>query len=321
VYEDGKGWVDTDGDVLEAEPESRRRKRRGPSPLAQDVEQVEMQSVPEASIEAAASEASSQDMYANQNLWSVGEKDMNEPKHENADVEMDANEDNNDYDEDEDDDDDDNDADTVERGSRPDTVANTDNIMTESTPEPSALATPKEVHPLEALYKRPASKQESASKLKPSPINTTFSFFNPDDAAEEEDDQVPGLPPQTPHTKQDMEWRSMRSAAPTPDTAAIGRKFSFPFAQGGGLGEDDDEDEDDESSEEEVDVVESAQAEGGVVAALKQTPVSEEKEESEYRKWFFDHRGDLNRGWKKRRREERKQKRQRENRRLSRRIV
>ena len=45
------------------------------------------------------------------------------------------------------------------------------------------------------------------------------------------------------------------------------------------------------------------------------------REESEFRKWFYENRGDLNRAWKKRRREEKKILRQRENRRLSRRIA
>ena len=36
----------------------------------------------------------------------------------------------------------------------------------------------------------------------------------------------------TPFTQRDLEWRGLRSAAPTPDTAAIGRRFSFDWRKG-----------------------------------------------------------------------------------------
>ena len=45
------------------------------------------------------------------------------------------------------------------------------------------------------------------------------------------------------------------------------------------------------------------------------------KEESTFRKWFYEHRGDNNRAWKKKRREAKKVQRQRENRRATRRVV
>jgi hypothetical protein len=167
----------------------------------------------------------------------------------------------------------------------------------------------KEVHPLEALFKRPTSSSSTSAKTRPKPINTSFSFF--DAAAGEEDTEMGGaVPPKTPNTKRDLEWRSIRSAAPTPDTAAIGRKFSFPFATGGD--EDDEDDEDDDAEMEDGD-----QAEAGA----SQAPGEGQGEESAFRKWFYEHRGDFNRGWKKRRREEKKAKRQRENRRLSRRMA
>ena len=38
-----------------------------------------------------------------------------------------------------------------------------------------------------------------------------------------------------------------------------------------------------------------------------------EKEESEFSKWFWEHRGETNRAWKRRKREAAKEKRQKEN--------
>ncbi|KAF7188743.1 hypothetical protein HII31_09995 [Pseudocercospora fuligena] len=175
-------------------------------------------------------------------------------------------------------------------------------VSNKNTPAPDAtsgaeasqpVGEPKEVHPLEALFKRPSQDTE---KPKPAPIDTSFSFFNPDD--NEEDVAVEIKVPQTPRTKEELEWRSIRSAAPTPDTAALGKSFDFSFTE--------DQDEDMR------DVPESP------VRAKTNDKAEGEKEESEFRKWFYENRGDLNRAWKKRRREERKVGRQRENRRLRR---
>jgi len=44
---------------------------------------------------------------------------------------------------------------------------------------------------------------------------------------------------------------------------------------------------------------------------------TEEKPESEFRKWFWENRGDLNRAWKKRRRDALKTKRHTENRKMT----
>ncbi|KAF2769571.1 hypothetical protein EJ03DRAFT_327176 [Teratosphaeria nubilosa] len=263
TFEEGKGWLDEEGNVIEAAPVVKRPKR------AKAVENV-VDSAVEAAEESSSEESSV-----------LSESSAVSSDEEESDAEPPA-------------------APVAEI----------------STPPPGFLSQPgdnpsqaKDVHPLEALFKRPAHKNnpDPASKPKPQPINTSFTFFNSGAADEDLNlDLNPGsstLPPQTPHTKQDLEFRSVRSAAPTPDTAAVGRKFSFPFAGGGGL--------DDEGGEGEEVEVEERDAEGGAVR----------EEESEFRKWFFEHRGDLNRGWKRRRREERKVRRQRENRRLGRRVV
>ncbi|KAK3686863.1 hypothetical protein LTR37_019415 [Vermiconidia calcicola] len=171
----------------------------------------------------------------------------------------------------------------------------------------------KEVHPLEALFKRPATSSSDSAKPRPQPIDTSFNFFNADTADDiENGDDMGGVkPPQTPHTKRDLEWRSIRSAAPTPDTAAIGRKSSFPFAEG--IAEHEAEDHDEAEDGQDAEMKDSRQVHEGA----EKLSGEGRGEESAFRKWFYDNRGDLNRGWKKRRREERKSKRQRENRRLS----
>ena len=139
--------------------------------------------------------------------------------------------------------------------------------------------------------------------------------------------------PVTPYTQRDLEWRGLRSAAPTPDTAAIGRRFSFPWRNGS------QEANDDEDGDVEVDqqlnsntianassahlpgVTEEDENEGeedvvaGVEQAGENADEEEEKPESEFRKWFWENQGNLGRAWKKRRRDAMKSKRSTENKR------
>ena len=168
---------------------------------------------------------------------------------------------------------------------------------------------------MEALYKRaPSTTAEDGSKHSLAPIKTSFSFFNPEDVDEEEDElaSVPTHLPQTPHTKQDLEWRALRSAAPTPDTAGPGKRFRFAMD---GAGHNDEEESDDDIDDEMLDNT------TGTIGGARTTADGEVKEESEFRKWFYEHRGENNRAWKKKRKEAKKQQRQRENRRLSRKVV
>jgi hypothetical protein len=119
--------------------------------------------------------------------------------------------------------------------------------------------------------------------------------------------------PSTPYTR----TRDIRSAAPTPDTAAIGRKFSFSFAGGGHNNFSHDEDIQ-EGYEDEDDQWQNANMEP---LGVKEVKEGEPEEETEFAKWFWENRGDSNRAWKKRRRDVMKVKRQRENRRVSRHVV
>lgn len=243
AYEDGKGWVDESGAVVEAERPSKKPRRR----RQQEEQQVEDSQMAEA------------DDQAEERAEPVTELDATSTA-------------------------------TAEPVAEETEAAHDTPVETEAE---------KEVHPLEALFKRPVTSPTDSTKPKPKPIDTSFSFF--DATAAEEDDTVgTDMPPQTPHTRRDLEWRSIRSAAPTPDTAAIGRKFSFPFAP-----EADDE-------EEEMDGAPDAEMEDAEEGARDEAQTNGQGREGEsaFRKWFYDNRGDFNRGWKRRRREEKKQKRQ-----------
>ncbi|KAK3401769.1 hypothetical protein B0T20DRAFT_402556 [Sordaria brevicollis] len=168
-------------------------------------------------------------------------------------------------------------------------------------PPATPVITKTEVHPLEALYKKPKDGAEEAAQPA-----TGFSFFggNNDDIEEEEEEvstRTTLQVPLTPYTEKDFESRGLRSAAPTPDTAHPSRRFK-PW-------EDDNEENDQEGDEDEemVDGVAAGGAEDG-------TGGNGAEATSDFQKWFWEHRGDLNRSWKKRRKLVGKEKRYRENR-------
>ncbi|CAL5868672.1 uncharacterized protein PFLUO_LOCUS2899 [Penicillium psychrofluorescens] len=157
-------------------------------------------------------------------------------------------------------------------------------------PTHEVVTSAKEVHPLEALFKRPGP---VAADVPAAPdANAGFSFFGNDDIeSEEEEPRIPE--PQTPFTKMDLQERGLRSAAPTPDTAMLSRRMKW-----NDFDEMEDEDEDD----------------------VNNTPVAKTRnfeapqEDTEFVKWFWEHRGENNRAWKKRRRDAGKEQRQRDNR-------
>lgn len=170
-------------------------------------------------------------------------------------------------------------------GGHPDANVNGNEFSPETT-EKSPLP---EVHPLEALFKRPAP---DSTESKPQPeTNAQFSFFGQDDIESEEEAEESAAP-QTPFTKNDLQNRGLRSAAPTPDTALFNRAVSWNMDQAEPMGVEED--------------------------PYTTTPVPKagtgSTEESDFTKWFWENRGDNNRAWKKRRRDAAKEQRQRENR-------
>jgi hypothetical protein len=140
------------------------------------------------------------------------------------------------------------------------------------------------VHPLEALYKRKSDEQPKAGP--------SFSFFG-DNEEEDIGAETHLQVPLTPFTQRDFEYRGIRSAAPTPDTAHPNKRFVWP------TNNDDDEEDEEEAS-----------------SPIRE-PKGKEKEaepESDFQKWFWENRGNVNRAWKKRRKVVAKEQRQRENR-------
>ena len=164
---------------------------------------------------------------------------------------------------------------------------------------PTSVPSTDEVHPLEALFKRPNTAASRTPRRPDLEVSTSFSFVDQDG----EDSGNPTLAvPQTPFTQQDIRQRRQRSAAPTPDTAAPGKTFGDIW-----------EGTSDVSADEE-------EAGPSAVSRSKDksaTPdINEEKPESDFSKWFWEHRGENNRAWKRRRREAAKEKRQKENKEL-----
>ncbi|CAN8098120.1 unnamed protein product [Discula destructiva] len=183
-----------------------------------------------------------------------------------------------------------------------------------ATPSPAA----SKVHPLEALYKlQLPGKVEKSVHNQTSADSTPFTFGGglgddlEDDEVQDgeepvrnEDSQGPQIP-MTPYSKQDLEWRSTRSAAPTPDTAHPSRASRF-WSLGG---EDDLEDVQEDEDED---------GEDGPVRRKEDIGVEEADEDAidpntDFPKWFWKNRGNLDRSWRKRRREAAKAKRYREN--------
>ena len=161
--------------------------------------------------------------------------------------------------------------------------------------QPTSAPATKEVHPLETLFKRPNNAASHTPKKPNLEVSTSFSFFEPD---VNEGESQNHLMPQTPFTQQDIRQRRQRSAAPTPDTAAPGKTFGDMWAGTSDVSEaDEDDDEED--------------AVAGQTEAS--TGLKDEKPESEFSKWFWEHRGETNRAWKRRRREAAKEKRQKDN--------
>jgi hypothetical protein len=181
---------------------------------------------------------------------------------------------------------------TEDSGSGSGSDSDSDAEMADEPAKEAEEPSKQEVHPLEALFKRPAP--ESTEKIAAPAPTTGFSFFGGGDIESEDEPQsAEPQTPFTPFTKKDLQIRGLRSAAPTPDTTMVNRRMNWTEAN------------DLEHDEEELAI---------------DTPVSKPREkegpkdETEFAKWFWENRGENNRAWKKRRRDAAKEQRQRENR-------
>ncbi|KAF9767520.1 hypothetical protein IL306_015314 [Fusarium sp. DS 682] len=178
--------------------------------------------------------------------------------------------------------------------------SNSSRSLSIKIPPPATPST--KVHPLEALYKR-AKPDETTTGAPAKKEAEPFSFFGgaDNDDIEDEEDQDPANQtiatpaPMTPFSRQDFEWRNVRSAAPTPDTAHPSRMRNFwP--------------EDEEEGEEDLDMADHGYDEDG-----DDKDTSAPQSSSDFQAWFWDNRRDLNRSWMKRRKTAAKEKRHREN--------
>ena len=186
---------------------------------------------------------------------------------------------------------------------------NEDNIPTLTV---SSTEASSEVHPLEALFKRPKTNSSDSFRKPQLEVKTSFSFFDSEDKSS---DYPHRLMPQTPFTQRDLQHRSIRSAAPTPDTAAPGKSgFGNLWGREGT-----------EDTEDDDEVMSGDGAEEKTPLANKKSSANETTDEkppeSDFAKWFWEHRGETNRAWKKRMREAKKGKRQKENKRRTRSAV
>lgn len=185
---------------------------------------------------------------------------------------------------------------------------------------PPATPGKPEVHPLEALYKRNKQTDGAAVAEDAAPEAQPFSFFDSGDVEEEDKAGASSQVPMTPFSRMDYENRGIRSAAPTPDTAHPSRAIkAWPFGTGDIEEEEEDEDED-ESEEDQAGPADTEMREDDEEADVREGSVvggaagGTDESASDFQKYFWEHRGDLNRSWKKRRKTAAKDKRYRENR-------
>lgn len=284
-FVEDKGWVDAEGNVVEtvkapAKPVVKRKKKtKAEAP----------QSSPPASPEKSPSEDSDDTSSSGS---SSEDDDESESSDEASSVSLPSS--------------------TAPQQAAPDAAASSEKGRPMSSSSARSLSikipppiTPSsnKVHPLEALYKR--AKPNDAVTETPAQ-EQPFSFFGGGGAGEEEEEASSSQPamPMTPFTRQDMEWRNVRSAAPTPDTAHPSKVRNFWAT----LNEDE-------------------QPAGPLVAAddvVDDLREEEEEEEptasnsgaqakSEFQSWFWENRRDLNRSWMKRRKASAKEKRHRDN--------
>ncbi|CAH0014828.1 unnamed protein product [Clonostachys rhizophaga] len=174
---------------------------------------------------------------------------------------------------------------------------------------PVTKTPPQEVHPLEALYKK--KKPEDDASGNPAQASEPFTFFGDNDEDEDEDEDDGAAEdsdermdrstpmPMTPYTRQDLEERNIRSAAPTPDTAHPSRMRNIWAALH----------KNDEDMDEEMDGADEEDDDENGQASAAAGP----KDAGDFQSWFWENRGDLNRSWMKRRKMAAKEKRHREN--------
>jgi hypothetical protein len=278
TFDEDKGWIDESGDLKEpaserirkdqyrpgqvvGHKEKPKRTKVKPLPEGEEPEKAETKSQ---SAEPNAMESESEDWTSSSgSSSSEGDSTDSESDESTSSDESDADESENDE--------------GKRSGIEIKLLGKSNSTKSESEEQPA------DIHPLEALFKKPAAEKKPDSEPP-----AQFSFFGQGD--EESEDEAPAkIAPLTPFTKRDLQDRGLRSAAPTPDTSQVTKTINWNPS---------------ENSE---------------TSLHTESPVSKlgagSKAESDFAKWFWENRGDNNRAWKKRRRDAAKEQRQRENRR------
>ena len=302
-FVEGKGWVDGDGNLVETVKESSRPKvvkkekkaKKAPEPV-----EPEEDDTSSSGTSSSGSDPSDEDLDEDTPTPEKAKAELGSSK-ATAEVQPDTASDSSES------------SSTTPKKPQPTPPSSSVKPLSITIPPP---ATPsKDIHPLEALYKR----QPADSTSTPAPQPEAFSFFsgNADTSdIDMEGDTNPttqtrqySQPPMTPFTKQDLDFRHMRSAAPTPDTAHPSRMQSF-FSDIDTLeerAEEDDEDRQDGDDDEIAHENDRDDDKG------KQPAGEEGEEKSEFQSWFWENRRDLNKNWMQRRKDAAKERRYREN--------
>ncbi|KAM0525553.1 hypothetical protein ACHAPE_000260 [Trichoderma viride] len=329
-FVEGKGWVDEEGNVVEEVKEKERpkapqrpKKAPKPKPVPEESEDDSTSSSGTSSegtsSEDESEEESDKEVKAETKVKAKGtpkaappaaSKVDNEEKDDDSDTSSDGSS--------EDSDEEGQSSKAAEKATPKSTSKTSGSKSTPGSTKPLAIKIPPpetptivEVHPLEALYKRPKPDGDAPTSV---PKDEPFSFFEGGD--EDEDEEVEGLSsqaapatvPMTPFTSQEFDWRNTRSAAPTPDTAHPSRMRFWGASpeKDVEMGDVDaiDEQEEEEEGEEE------AYGEGEDDENPAQGKASAT---TDFQKWFWENRSDLNKSWMTRRKTAAKEKRHREN--------
>jgi hypothetical protein len=273
TYEDGKGWVDVQGNVVEPEPKQIAQRR---AHAAHRKVEKRLEKPTRSAKTAAAKKDETSNSSAGDESDSSATSSGTNPEQDRPNATDPA-------------------ITSIETA--PVAALSTSQSSKSTTTDEAATV---EAHPLESLFKRP-QKPTSQDVAKPSlEISTAFSFFDHDT---DEDPDDPPMP-LTPFTSQDLRSRGLRSAAPTPDTA-------FPSRFNSHSSPDIDREDDDEGHEIHDMPAIHAEQTSDLKASPSRTPTAGTV--SDFEKHFWEKRGENNRAWKARRRAVLKEKRHREN--------
>ncbi|KAH7319676.1 hypothetical protein B0I35DRAFT_429567 [Stachybotrys elegans] len=302
-FVEGTGWVDEDGNVVEAVTKKSRPAPGPRKPSPAKAKAVAEEKEEDSDSSSSSSDSSSEDSDSDSDSDEVAEEEDVAMKEKEEEEQVAPKE--------------------PEPLPTPTSAARTDTRPISSSSSrsltikiPPVTPSAVKVHPLEALYKR--AKPDGNGAQTPGQESKGFSFFGGDnDNGEEGPSQMTISMPMTPYSRQEFEWRNVRSAAPTPDTAHPTRVHNFWASQGDSLPEEDEEDEDDGAAAHGITASVEADAEEMGEENEEDDndaePPQDQAGSSDFQKWFWENRRDLNRSWMQRRKTAAKEKRHRDN--------